>query len=82
MSEEGACCPASEWVRVTDLGHTQGIDCALVRCSRCGRSWAHLWTPFAAKGGYAPLDEAAARELAALPAGAERKRRLRDLLDL
>ena len=69
-------------MRVTDLGHTQGIDCALVRCTACNRCWVHLWTPHASSGSYAALDEAAARELVAIPAGPDRKRKLRELLDL
>ena len=83
MAGESSCCPGSQWSRVADLGHTQTFDCALVRCSACGRPWAHLWTPFAPKdASYSPLDEAAAQDLAAMPAGPERKRRLREVLDL
>jgi hypothetical protein len=69
-------------VHVADLGHADGIDCTLVRCATCMRSWLHLWTPHASRAGYAALDDAAARELAAIPAGPDRKRKLRELLDL
>jgi len=82
MAPENACCPDAQWTRVADLGHAQTIDCALVRCSACGRPWMHLWTPYAPKESYSPLDDAAAEELAAMPPGPERKRRLRELLDL
>ena len=82
MAGEGTCCAGAEWSRVADLGHAAGIDCALVRCSACGRPWAHVWTPFAPAGGYSVLEEATALELAAMPAGPERKRRLREVLDL
>ena len=83
MAEESTCCPGSHWSQVADLGHTQTFDCALVRCSACGRPWVHLWTPFAPKdASYSPLDEAAAQELAAMPAGPERKRKLHEVLDL
>ena len=82
MAGESTCCAGAEWLRVADLGHTQGIDCVLVRCSACGRPWASLWTPFAPKAGYSALDEAIAQELAAMPAGPERKSRLREVFDL
>ena len=82
MPAPDSCCPGSQWIGVADLGHAAGIDCALVRCSACGRSWVHQWTPFASNGGYSPMDDASARELAEMPAGPERKRRLRELLDL
>ena len=83
MAGENTCCPGSEWVRLADLGHTDGIDCDLVRCTSCKRSWLHLWTPYASGGGrYAALDDAAALELVAIPAGPDRKRKLRELLDL
>ena len=42
----------------------------------------HLWTPYAPKESYSPLEDAAAAELAAMPPGPERKRKLRELLDL
>jgi len=82
MTRANACCPDAQWTRVADLGHAQAIDCALVRCSACGRPWMHLWTPFAPKNAsYSALEEATAQELAAMPAGPERKRRLREVLD-
>ena len=83
MAEQRTCCPGADWVPVADLGHTQAFDCSLVRCSACSRPWAHLWTPFAPKSAsYSALEEATAQELAAMPAGPERKRRLREVLDL
>lgn len=82
MTKDNACCADAEWTRVADLGNAQAIDCALVRCSACGRSWMHLWTPYAAKESYSPLDDAAAAELAAMPPGPERKRKLCELLGL
>jgi hypothetical protein len=69
-------------VHLADLGHTDGIDCALVRCAACQRAWLHLWTPHAGRASYAALDDTAARELATIPAGPDRKRTLRRLLDL
>ena len=82
MAQENTCCPGAEWVRVADLGHAQGIDCVLVRCSGCGRPWASLWTPFAQRAGCFALDEATAQALAAMPAGPGRKSRLREVFDL
>jgi hypothetical protein len=82
MAQEHACCPGAEWNRVADLGHAGGTDCVLVRCSICRRPWAHLWTPFARDAGYSALDDATAQELAVMPAGPERNRRLRDIFDL
>ena len=82
MAGESTCCPGAEWNRVADLGHAGAVDCTLVRCSRCGRPWAHLWTPCAPQDGYSALEEAAAQELVDMPAGPERKHRLRELFDL
>ena len=80
MTGENTCCPGSGWLHVADLGHADGIDCELVRCSACKRSWMHLWSPHAPRGSYAALDEAAALEIAAIPAGPDRKRKLRELI--
>jgi len=41
-----------------------------------------LWTPSAPEAGYSALAEATAQELAAMPAGPERKSRLREVFDL
>lgn len=82
MIEDSSCCDGAEWVRTADLGHAGGIDCTLGRCAACGRYSVHLQTPHAPAGSYAHLDEPVALELAAMPAGAARKQRLRDLLDL
>ena len=82
MTKDNACCPGAQWTRVADLGNAQAIDCALVRCSACGRPWMHLWTPYAPNESYSPLEDAAAAELAAMPPGPERKRKLCELLDL
>ncbi len=82
MAAETTCCPGAGWVHVADLGHAGGIDCVLVRCSACKRSWLHLWTPHASGERYAALADAAALELAATPAGPDRKRKLLELLDL
>jgi len=82
VTAQDTCCNGAPWVRVADLGHAGGIDCALVRCSACGRSWAHLWTPHAPGERYSPVEEAVARDLLQLAVGPERKRRLRELLDL
>ena len=83
MAGESTCCPSAEWVPVADLGHALTFDCAIVRCSACGKAWAHLWTPFAPKdASYSALEEATAQELVRMPAGPERRRRLTEVLDL
>jgi hypothetical protein len=65
-----------------DLGYAEGIDFTLGRCGVCSRHWMHLWTPYSPDGSYVPLDDATAGDLMTMPAGPDRKRRLRELFAL
>ena len=75
------CCPAATWLRTEDLGHADGVEFTLGRCSICGRYWLHLWTMYSREPGYSALDERTAQELMQSAPGPGRKRRLAEWLN-
>ena len=81
MNDGLECCPSAAWLRTEDLGHAEGVEFALGRCSVCGRYWLHLWTTYSRGPRYSALDERTAREFMESAPGPGRKRRLAQWLN-
>jgi hypothetical protein len=54
-----ACCKDSSWVAERDLGHAEGLEYSLGKCSRCGAPWMSVFCVASGVAGYehvAPAD--------------------------
>ena len=73
------CCSQGRWVLVADLGHTDGVDFVLGKCSACQNYWMNFWiAATSVPDQYVAVSAVKAREFLSTASGPSRKKILSD----